>query len=218
MEKAHHINFKTIEITVMKTLKYLIPLMLLGVFTLTSCSKTETTTPQNGLSELEKTNLRLMREEEKLARDVYLYAHDLYGTQIFSNISNSEQIHMDKMLELLTAYNLEDPSHSDFGKFNNPDLQLLYTTLTTQCDISLDEALNVGATIEDLDIFDLDEAIKSTSRTDILEAYTLLKCGSENHMRAFSKQLNNRGETYTPQFISQDTYDAILQGTNGPCQ
>ena len=96
MEKAHHINFKTIKITVMKTLKYLIPLMLLGVFTLTSCSKTETTTPQNGLSELEKTNLRLMREEEKLARDVYLYAHDLYGTQIFSNISNSEQIHMDK--------------------------------------------------------------------------------------------------------------------------
>jgi hypothetical protein len=202
----------------MKTLNYFLLLMLIGIFALTSCSKTDTGTPQNGLSELEQSNLRLMREEEKLARDVYNYAHGLYGMQIFSNISGSEQIHMDKMLDLLNAYNLADPAHSDPGAFNSPELQALYKTLTEKCDISLVEALKVGATIEDLDIFDLDEAIEGTSRTDILETYTLLKCGSENHMRAFSKQLNNRSVTYTPQFISQDTYDAILQGTNGPCQ
>ncbi len=202
----------------MKTLKLLLPLMLIGAFTFTSCSKTETEIPPNRLSELEKTNLRLMREEEKLARDVYNYAHGLYGMQIFSNISNSEQIHMDKMLELLTSYNLSDPAHSDVGVFNNPELQALYNTLAAQCDISLVEALKVGATIEDLDIYDLDEAIISTSRADIIEAYTLLKCGSENHMRAFSKQLNNRGETYTPQYINQNAYDAILLGVNGPCQ
>lgn len=202
----------------MKTFKLFLPLLFIGMFSFSSCDKTETTTPANGLSELEKTNLRLMREEEKLARDVYNYAHDIYGTQIFSNISGSEQVHMDKMLDLLNTYGIDDPMHPDVGVFNNPELQTLYNTLTAQCDISLEEALAVGATIEDLDIFDLNEAINATSRTDIIDAYTLLKCGSENHMRSFSKQLNNRGVTYTPQYITQEEYNLILQGSNGPCQ
>lgn len=202
----------------MKTLRILLPLTLIGIFAFASCKKTEVQTPVNGLSELEKTNLLLMREEEKLARDVYLYAYDLYGTQIFSNISGSEQVHMDKILELLDAYGLTDPVNSAKGVFSNPELQTLYNALTAKCDLSLEDALLAGATIEDLDIFDLDEALAATSRADITSAYELLKCGSENHMRAFSKQLNNRGITYTPQFISQSDYDTILSGTNGPCQ
>jgi len=61
----------------MKTLRILLPLTLIGIFAFASCKKTEVQTPVNRLSELEKTNLLLMREEEKLARDVYLYAYDL---------------------------------------------------------------------------------------------------------------------------------------------
>jgi hypothetical protein len=41
------------------------------------------------LSDAEKASLTLMREEEKLARDVYVYVYDIWGTPIFSNIATS---------------------------------------------------------------------------------------------------------------------------------
>ena len=56
------------------------------------------------MTQAEKDGLILMREEEKLARDVYLHSFDLYGVQIFSNISNAEQTHMDRILDLLITF------------------------------------------------------------------------------------------------------------------
>ncbi len=43
--------------------------------------------------------LLYMREEEKLARDVYDYLYEKWNAIIFDNISNSEQIHMDRVLD-----------------------------------------------------------------------------------------------------------------------
>ena len=42
-----------------------------------------------------------MREEEKLARDVYLTLYDIWGTPAFNNIASSEQTHMDAVLMLI---------------------------------------------------------------------------------------------------------------------
>ena len=51
-----------------------------------------------------------MREEEKLARDVYLTLYDAWRLAPFANISVSEQKHMNAMLLLLRKYGLPDPA------------------------------------------------------------------------------------------------------------
>lgn len=169
------------------------------------------------LGENEKADLIFMREEEKLARDVYLYFSEKYDLNIFKNISSSEQTHMDAVLGIMEVYGVEDPASNEMGVFTNADLQQLYNNLIAQGDASLVAALTVGATIEDVDILDLDNAIDATSKADIIDVYEMLACGSRNHMRGFSSQLDVQGETYTPQFITQEMYDDILSGGHENC-
>lgn len=161
--------------------------------------------------------LEYMREEEKLARDVYITLYEQYQLPIFNNISKSEQVHMDRILCLLIHYNIDDPALEEIGEFSNNDLQELYNSLIEQGASSFIDALTVGATIEDLDIFDLREDMDQTSNEAILTIFGHLECGSGNHMRAFTRLLNNNDTEYTPQFISQEEYDEIINGTHGPC-
>ena len=78
--------------------------------TVTGCSKNDEINEITlELSNLEKQDLIFLREEEKLARDVYLYAFEEYQEQIFYNISQSEHQHMNSVLYLFNKYNLEDP-------------------------------------------------------------------------------------------------------------
>lgn len=169
------------------------------------------------LTEDEKANLLFMREEEKLARDVYLYFHDKYGLNIFSNIASSEQTHMNAVLTIMEKYGVEDPVSNELGVFTNATLQQLYDDLIAQGDASLVDALRGGATIEDVDIRDLDNVIETTSKTDLIALYGMLECGSRNHMRAFTSQLDMRGETYIPQFITQEQFDEIINGAHEQC-
>ena len=147
-----------------------------------------------------------MREEEKLARDVYTTFSGIYPLRVFANIANSEQWHMDRVLCLLNYYNIEDPASSEIGVFNNTDLQELYNNLIAQGTTSQIDALIVGATIEDLDISDLSQAISQTENEAIITIFEHLKCGSTNHMRAFSRLLNNSDVVYTPQYITPEEY------------
>ncbi len=169
------------------------------------------------LTQNEATDLLVLREEEKLARDVYMYAYDKYKTQIFYNISLSEQQHMDKVLFLLLKYGLKDPANAERGIYNNTKLQDLYNKLTAQVNVSLVEALKVGATIEDLDIFDIDEFMSRTNDEAITNVYKKLNCGSRNHLRAFMKQLKKNDATYTPQFLSPERFNKILKGSQEQC-
>jgi hypothetical protein len=153
-----------------------------------------------------------MREEEKLARDVYLAMYDLWGRPVFSNIASSEQTHMDAVLQLLDRHGIEDPAADTLeGGFTNPDLQNVYDELVAQGSRSLEAALTVGATIEDLDIADLRE--RATETPDIALVYANLEKGSRNHMRAFVQNLDLRGLTYSPVSISQTDYDAIVSSS-----
>lgn len=161
--------------------------------------------------------LKYMREEEKLARDVYLTFSDQYNLAVFTNISNSEQRHMDRVLCLLTHYEIEDPASTEIGIFNNSELQNLYNDLIAQGSESLQDALTAGATIEDADIHDLEEYSAQTSNEAMLTIFGHLNCGSRNHLRAFSGLLADNGLDYTPQFISQEEYDEILAGSNEMC-
>lgn len=192
--------------------------MLAGGIFLTSCKvDPEPIDITPGLSEAEESSLIFLREEEKLARDVYNYMGDKYNEMIFGNIASSEQKHLDFVLEVMAKYEIGNTGTDEVGVFTNPDLQALYNELIEKGDKSVLDAMLVGATIEDVDIKDLEEALKGTSNEDLSELYAKLKCGSENHMRAFNKQVENKGGTYIPQYISQELFEEILAGAHTHC-
>ncbi len=99
------------------------------------------------------------------------------------------------------------------GVFDDPYLQDLYTQLTAVGTESMEAALHVGATIEDLDIFDIYEMIEhAASFEDVTSVYENLSKGSRNHLRSFVGQLVLFDEDYVyeAQYLSQEEVDEIL--------
>lgn len=155
--------------------------------------------------------LLYMREEEKLARDVYQYFANVWGMPSFANIAKSEQVHMDSVLDLINWYNLTDPAVTEAGVFINPDLQALYNDLIAQGSVSVEEAYRVGAAIEEIDILDLQERLTKTDQADIQQVFESLMQGSYNHLNAFVTNLSNRyGIAYVPEYLSADLYQEIM--------
>jgi rhodanese-related sulfurtransferase len=166
------------------------------------------------LSDKEIKGLVQMREEEKLARDVYTTLGSIWGMKIFSNIASSEQTHTDAVKTVLLKYDIKDPVIDDtVGVFVSKDMQDLYNKLVAQGEMSLLDALIVGATVEDLDIRDLEILKKETKNQDILIVYENLQKGSRNHIRAFVKNIEANGGTYKPQYISDAEYRSIISTT-----
>ena len=166
--------------------------------------------PLEELSGFEKTTLTFMREEEKLARDVYLALYDIWEAPVFKNIAKSEQQHTDMIAKLLAKYELEDPFVDEAGVFSNETLQQLYHDLVNIGSASLADTYQVGATIEDLDIFDLEEALKEIDNADIRTVYQNLMKGSRNHMRSFYSLLKSTGVEYQAQYISSKLLEQIV--------
>ena len=144
--------------------------------------------------------LAFMREEEKLAHDVYLLFSEMYagrdgGAKIFARITESEQRHTEAVLGLLDAYGLPDPAAGLApGEFNNAELQELYTTLVDVGTAGYTEALGVGVVIEQKDMTDIVAAIElSVAYADIVRVYSNLLTGSEHHLAAFLKVLDTDG-------------------------
>ena len=146
---------------------------------------------QDLLTPDEEAGLLQLREEEKLARDIYIKMYALYGKRIFSNIIESEQRHMDAVKGLLDRYNLDDPAAgNDVGVFTSQEIQRLFDDLLARGIVSLAEAMEVGVDIEKLDIADLEKALSETTRRDITRVYENLLAGSYNHLEAFEDQLD----------------------------
>jgi hypothetical protein len=163
-------------------------------------------------------DLRFLREEEKLARDVYGALGDRHGTPTFINIGTSEQRHMDALGAQIERLGLEDPITDDTrGIFVDPTLAALYDDLVADGGADLVAALIVGATIEDLDLVDIDQAIAGAGEETLASVYASLACGSRNHLRAFTGQLASRGVPYAPQYLDDDAYAAIVNAPHESC-
>lgn len=199
-------------------MKKMVFLVLLTSIMLSNCSDDDNdNVALIPLSQTEINDLKFLREEEKLAHDVYLFSFEKYQINIFNSISQSEQTHTESVLALLNKYGIVDPASAQIGIFNNQDLQALYTSLTAQASISLVEALKVGATVEDLDINDIDDFTVNTTKSDLLSVYNNLNCGSKNHIRSYSSQLAIYDVIYIPQFISIEEYNEIVSSPNVKC-
>ena len=132
-------------------------------------------TADGSLTDEDIASLLYMREEEKLAHDVYVMLYDLWGAQIFNNIASSEQNHTEMVLALLNQYGLDDPAAGNgVGVFTNPDLQALYDDLVSQGSQSYEAALLVGGLIEEVDIADLRAELENSNVAAIQQVYQSL--------------------------------------------
>jgi hypothetical protein len=185
------------------------------------------------LDAAEETHLIFMREEEKLARDVYLTLGKEYkDLRVFSRIDDAEQKHTDTMADMLLLYGIEDPSTSDkIGVFTGEDYGWYFTEkynyLVAKAEDGL-KALYVGALIEELDMHDIKECpvviqetyelgeldcgLAHTNESQLIRAYESLLDGSGSHLRAYVKaieQIIGEGE-YEAQYLPQAMVDSIL--------
>ena len=155
------------------------PLMSVGAggnsnFNSATLAATLETYPLETLSAAEQDSLVFMREEEKLAQDVYAALDALWSTSVntFGNITQSEATHTEAVRLLIARYNLTDPVGSQgAGLFTNADLQALYTNLVNAGTPSLIAALQVGVEIEELDIRDIQTALVNIDNQDITMVY-----------------------------------------------
>jgi len=122
------------------------------------------------------------------------------------------------VLDLLEYYGIPDPvKDMSYGEFRDSVFIDLYDSLTAQSNLSIKDALYVGALIEDLDIYDLGVFIDRCDITRILDVFEKLQCASKNHIRSYTKQLEKEGGSYSAQYISNAAYEEILAQENAHC-
>ena len=179
----------------------------------------------SSLSDVEVEGLLFMREEEELARDLYLDIYEAKGSRltVFENISeNAESQHAEAIRLLLVKYGIDDPSTGFRDTYTDPELQELYDLLLNIAVGSDDlAALRVGALVEETDIQDIEtyKASVSAEHTDIISTYDNLLCGSRNHLRSFVKQIESlSGTDYVTQVPALDAeVREILSSDNESC-
>ncbi len=202
-------------------------LMLLGLsLSMTQCSEgagfDENLTADNALlkagsadgelTEAEIHGILFMREEEKLARDAYLYLYEIFPLRPFLNISKSEQAHMDAIKYLIDTYELEDPvGENPEGVFQNEDLQQLYNEIIETGSSSREDALKMGALIEEVDIIDLRTELEEIAENDdVIRVFENLCTASERHLRAFVRVLKIYDVEYKPVKLDEEEFNRIL--------
>jgi len=185
--------------------------LLLFVSSLSFCQKSS-----KKLKIEDKEALLFMYEEEKLARDTYTFLDNKWGIEQFANIKGSEQKHMDAIAGVLDNYNISYETLEN-GKFSYKKLQDLYDDFAKTGIISKANALEIGATIEDLDIVDLQEFENASNNNDVISVFSNLRCGSRNHIRAFVSTITSEGNSYSPQFLNTEDYTTITTGDSEKC-
>jgi len=193
---------------------YAVIVVLLSIVLVLGPTVADATGSAVKLTVAEMANLRFIREEEKLARDIYNVLGEMWGLKIFIKIAENEQRHTDAVRLVIEKYGVSDPAKATPpAVFVDKRLQELYLVLLSEGKASSLEALKVGALTEEKDISDINRAVGQTNRPDLLELYAYLKDGSSVHLRGFMAQIRAAGGDYSPQFISQEEFDVAMRGS-----
>lgn len=134
--------------------------------------------------------LSFMREEERLARDLYTALEGKHGDGVrpFAHIKLSEQQHFEAVGTLLSRFGIEDPSVGlAAGDYRYDELDEMYKTLLGQGEASLAAAYQAGVTFETNDIAGLKKAIEESPEASVDDVLTNLLTASERHLAAFER-------------------------------
>lgn len=176
------------------------------------------TAPAQYLPRVHKATLAVMREQQKLSRDVYCVLHDKWDLRVFEEIAGAEQNHMEAVKALLEQYDVDDPvgqSGDERGRFVYRPLQRIYDSLVVSGTASLEGALRAGAFLEEMDILDLQKAVQATGVEDLRVVYKYMWMAAGRHLLAFARQLKKLGVTYEPVLLGRQEYDRLIGASGG---
>ena len=192
--------------------------MLAAMFSIFACDPgDDAVDPIVPLTGQERVDLLYLYEEEKMARDLYTIAKELYGSNQFTNISESEQRHMDHVVVLFEEYNVDYPSDNAPGVFDNAEIQAMFDELKVRMESSEMEAVQAALLVEETDIDDIRTLRDRTEKQDLIDVYDSLECGSGNHLRAYHSKLENLGGTYEPQVLTVEEFEFVLEQDHMHC-
>ncbi|OFW58355.1 MAG: hypothetical protein A2133_01905 [Actinobacteria bacterium RBG_16_64_13] len=162
-----------------------------AAFAVSSDDTAAATAGATSLSPHVKQHLILLREEEKLARDVYSVLYTRWGAVAFHDIAFAEGHHMAAVKVILDRYGIADPVGANPpGVFTNQKLQAAYAEFVARGSKSLVDAYKVGVVIEKREIALLRDLIGDTVRADVIRMATNLLNGDLKHLAAFNRLLN----------------------------
>jgi hypothetical protein len=150
-----------------------------------------------------------VREDEKIARDLYISFFGKFGLKPFENIGKAEDNHIKATEKLFDYYEIDYPALSGNGKFENAIRQKLFDSLLLKVNTELD-AFKVMAVLEESNIVEYGAVIKTVVNPNIKMVIENLAKASANHFKAAIRQITALGGTYTPEFLTQEQYRAVI--------
>jgi len=157
-----------------------------------------------------------LHEEEVLAHDLYVALSKVHPDLMsFRNIPSSEARHRDAMAAILKEEKIPAAQPPAGRRFLSPGLDQLFNDWLAEGKKSPADACRVGVRLEEHDIADLRKAqVDFPAHKEVFE---VLEAASNNHLRAFHRNLTRHGETYQPEALAAADFKAILEGTQVPC-
>ncbi len=160
------------------------------------------------------TDLIRLYEEEILAHDLYVElakTHD--GIMPLRNIPRSEARHRDAMAGILKQEGIALPTPAKGRRFVSEGLDGLFDAWLKEGRKSPAEACRVGVRLEEYDIADLRKAQRDFP--DHKQVLGALENASNNHLRAFYRNLTSRGGDYAPEVLKGPDFKSILSSKGG---
>ena len=159
------------------------------------CGTDGTTTAT--LSDTELADLVLLVKIEKLAYDVYSTLGQTYTTPpILGNITEAENRHWKVLQNLFVKYGETDPTLDEYGVdlttglYNDADMEVAYQEYIDYGVVSLLQAMETGALIEQLELDKLNSALGNTTLPDLTTIYNNFLSADGTHLTAFENHTN----------------------------
>lgn len=164
----------------------------------------------------DKSDLIRLYEDEILAQDLYIELGKIYpDIRPLQNIPQSEARHRQVMAGILEKEGIALPKPPEGRKFVTKGLDEIYRDWLEEGRKSEADACRVGVRLEDHDIAELRAAAKNFAAH--AEALAGLEAASNNHLRAFHRNLTSRGGSYMVEALPQKDFEAILTGEHQAC-
>lgn len=166
------------------------------------------------LSEEDKNNLTNLLIEEKLSRDIYVAYNDMWDLNVFQYTTNSEKQNIQLITFLADRYAIQLPECLFFdepGVFEKASISRLYNTMVREGETSMFSAMNLSAKMEEMDIRKFRKLMNETSNPEILQILEKLETNAQKHLTALIVALEHYGDTYEPQILSLDEFNAIIK-------
>jgi len=161
--------------------------------------------PKQPLDQDEEQVLMKIFEQEKLARDLYKELYDRWKVRVFLNLAISKQYHFDMVKTLLEKYDVEYPADDTPGTFTDQELQKLHSEWLEKGKESLENALEVGAEAEEMNIYHVKEYLSQIDNDDLRIMLVNLSYASARHLKILNGFMTHYYDrAYRFQYLSRE--------------